>query len=281
MKKMYLLSHRLLRYFEKNKVIFILFLVGGILSSLTLTYMYENFMPSIANSNSQEIYYREYTVSDSGIGKINEGFSGYDFYALKNVSLTVNDGEFVSVCGASGSGKTTLLNVIGCLDTYDGGTYRLDGVDISKSGDKKRAQIRNSKIGFVLQDFALINSQKVLYNVMLPLMFGKCPYGEVKSKALDALGALGVADQAEKRANQLSGGQRQRVAIARAIVNSPSIVLADEPTGQLDSKTGAQTMELLSELNRRGITVIVVTHDAKVASMAGRIITVSDGEIVG
>lgn len=204
-----------------------------------------------------------------------------DFYALKNVSLTVNDGEFVSVCGASGSGKTTLLNIIGCLDTYESGTYRLDGEDISKSNDKKRAQIRNSKIGFVLQDFALINSQTVLYNVMLPLMFGKCPYGEVKSKALDALGALGVADQAEKRANQLSGGQRQRVAIARAIVNSPSIVLADEPTGQLDSKTGAQTMKLLSELNRSGITVIVVTHDANVASMAGRIITVFDGEIVG
>lgn len=204
-----------------------------------------------------------------------------DFYALKNVSLTVNDGEFVSVCGASGSGKTTLLNIIGCLDTYESGTYRLDGEDISKSGDKKRAQIRNSKIGFVLQDFALINSQTVLYNVMLPLMFGKCPYGEVKSRALDALGALGVADQAEKRANQLSGGQRQRVAIARAIVNSPSIVLADEPTGQLDSKTGAQTMELLSELNRSGITVIVVTHDANVASMAGRIITVFDGEIAG
>ncbi|MCD7782300.1 MAG: ABC transporter ATP-binding protein [Firmicutes bacterium] len=204
-----------------------------------------------------------------------------DFYALKNVSLTVNDGEFVSVCGASGSGKTTLLNIIGCLDTYESGTYRLDGEDISKSGDKKRAQIRNSKIGFVLQDFALINSQTVLYNVMLPLMFGKCPYGEVKSRALDSLGALGVADQAEKRANQLSGGQRQRVAIARAIVNSPSIVLADEPTGQLDSKTGAQTMELLSELNRSGITVIVVTHDANVASMAGRIITVFDGEIAG
>ncbi|MCD8003000.1 MAG: ABC transporter ATP-binding protein [Clostridia bacterium] len=215
-----------------------------------------------------------------GINKIYR-VGASDFYALKNVSLTVNDGEFVSVCGASGSGKTTLLNIIGCLDTYESGTYRLDGEDISKSGDKKRAQIRNSKIGFVLQDFALINSQTVLYNVMLPLMFGKCPYGEVKSKALDALGALGVADQAEKRANQLSGGQRQRVAIARAIVNSPSIVLADEPTGQLDSKTGAQTMKLLSELNRSGITVIVVTHDANVASMAGRIITVFDGEIVG
>lgn len=151
-----------------------------------------------------------------GINKIYR-VGASDFYALKNVSLTVNDSEFVSVCGASGSGKTTLLNIIGCLDTYESGTYRLDGEDISKSNDKKRAQIRNSKIGFVLQDFALINSQTVLYNVMLPLMFGKCPYGEVKSKALDALSALGVADQAEKRANQLSGGQRQRVAIARAI----------------------------------------------------------------
>ncbi len=196
------------------------------------------------------------------------------------MSLTINDGKFVSICGASGSGKTTLLNVIGCLDTYEGGTYRLDGRDISKEGDKGRAKIRNSHIGFVLQDFALINSQTVLYNVMLPLMFGKCPFSQVKSKALGALGSLGIADQADKKANQLSGGQRQRVAIARAIVNSPSVVLADEPTGQLDSKTGVQTMELLSDLNKKGITVIVVTHDSRVASMAERIISVSDGQIV-
>ncbi|MCD7775989.1 MAG: ABC transporter ATP-binding protein [Firmicutes bacterium] len=205
---------------------------------------------------------------------------GEDFYALRDVSLTINDGEFVSVCGASGSGKTTLLNVIGCLDTYEGGTYRLDGRDISKESDKGRARIRNSHIGFVLQDFALINSQTVLYNVMLPLMFGKCPFSQVKSKALGALGALGIADQADKKANQLSGGQRQRVAIARAIVNSPSVVLADEPTGQLDSKAGTQTMELLSDLNKKGITVIVVTHDSRVASMAERTISVSDGQIV-
>ena len=203
-----------------------------------------------------------------------------DFYALRDVSFTVEDGEFVAICGASGSGKTTLLNVIGCLDDYSKGQYILDGTDISKLKDEKKANIRNRHIGFVLQDFALINSQTVLYNVMLPLLFGKCPYRKVKPMALKALEAVGVRDQANKKVNQLSGGQRQRVAIARAIVNKPKIILADEPTGQLDTRTSAEIIQLLSELNQKGITVIVVTHDPVVAESAMRIVTLIDGQVV-
>ncbi len=200
--------------------------------------------------------------------------------ALDRVNLKISRGEFVSICGASGSGKTTLLNIIGCLDDYDEGQYCLNGIDVSGFKDGKRAEIRNKTVGFVLQDFALINSQTVLYNVMLPLLFGKCTYSQLKKKALTALELVGIKDQAYKQANQLSGGQRQRVAIARAIVNSPLMILADEPTGQLDSETGKQIMDLLKALNKKGVSVIVVTHDQSVAAMAERVITVSDGHIV-
>lgn len=200
--------------------------------------------------------------------------------ALDKVDLEIACGEFVSICGTSGSGKTTLLNIIGCLDDYDEGRYYLNGVDVSGFKDSKRAEIRNKTVGFVLQDFALINSQTVLYNVMLPLLFGKCPYSKLKNKALTALDLVGIKDQAYKKANQLSGGQRQRVAIARAIVNSPLMILADEPTGQLDSQTGKQIMDILKTLNKKGVSVIVVTHDQSVAAMAERVITVSDGHII-
>ncbi len=205
---------------------------------------------------------------------------GENFYALNGVNLRIGKGEFVSVCGASGSGKTTLLNIIGCLDSYDEGRYLLEGTDVTKLSDRKKATVRNSKIGFVLQDFALINGQTVLYNVMLPLLLGKAPYRSIKDRAMKALQRMGIADQANKKASQLSGGQRQRVAIARAIVNEPSVILADEPTGQLDSKPGQQIMSVLAELNQQGIGVIAVTHDANVAAMAARTITVSDGRIV-
>lgn len=203
-----------------------------------------------------------------------------DFYALNHVSLTIREGEFLSICGASGSGKTTLLNVIGCLDTFEGGQYLLDGADISKLKDEKKSRLRNAHFGFVLQDFALINSQSVLYNVMLPLLFSKRPCGQLKAMAMAALDTVGISDQAGKKVNQLSGGQRQRVAIARAIVNEPKAILADEPTGQLDSKTSGQIMDTLAALNRTGITVIVVTHDPVVAASASRTITISDGQIV-
>ena len=171
--------------------------------------------------------------------------------------------------------------MIGCLDTFEAGQYLLNDTDVSRMRDKKRANLRNACIGFVLQDFALINTQTVLYNVMLPLLFSKCPYREIKKKALTALNSvhIHILDQAHKKVNQLSGGQRQRVAIARAIVNHPEIILADEPTGQLDSETSRQIMELLTELNQKGITVVVVTHDPIVAATASRKITVIDGRI--
>ncbi len=224
---------------------------------------------------------------------------GEDFYALKDVSLEIKDGEFVSVCGASGSGKTTLLNIIGCLDDASSGGYYLsktpyavsrneeapDGVkntdliDVFGLSGAKKARLRNEYFGFVLQDFALINSQTVIYNAMLPLLYSKVPYGKIKGLAMDALESVGLEDQARKKANQLSGGQRQRIAIARALVNAPYVILADEPTGQLDSETGMQIMNMLKDINGSGVTVIVVTHDPKVAAMADRTITMADGMV--
>ena len=208
---------------------------------------------------------------------------GTDFYALRDVCLEIKDGEFVSICGASGSGKTTLLNIIGCLDDASRGSYSLiyekGSHNVFKLSGAKKARLRNEYFGFVLQDFALINSQTVIYNVMLPLLYSKVSYRKVKTMAMDVLKSVGLVDQAKKKANQLSGGQRQRVAIARALVNNPSVILADEPTGQLDSETGMQIMQMLKNINNNGVTVIVVTHDSKVATMAGRIIKMSDGRI--
>ncbi len=215
----------------------------------------------------------------TGISKVYK-VGNEDFYALKDVDLEIKDGEFVSVCGASGSGKTTLLNIIGCLDSQTEGEYLLDGKDVGKLGNAEKARLRNEALGFVLQDFALISSQTVLYNVMLPLLYSKMPYSKIKPKALGALEKVGLKDQAPKKVNQLSGGQKQRVAIARALVNDPSIVLADEPTGQLDSANGMQIMELLKEINSRGKIVIVVTHDMNVAAMSPRILHMKDGRIV-
>ena len=215
----------------------------------------------------------------TGISKVYK-VGNEDFFALRDVDLEIKDGEFVSVCGASGSGKTTLLNIIGCLDSQTEGEYLLDGKDVGKLGNAEKARLRNEALGFVLQDFALISSQTVLYNVMLPLLYSKMSYSKIKPKALDALEKVGLKDQAPKKVNQLSGGQKQRVAIARALVNDPSVVLADEPTGQLDSTNGMQIMGLLKEINSRGKTVIVVTHDMNVAAMSPRILHMKDGRIV-
>ena len=203
-----------------------------------------------------------------------------DFYALRDVSLTVEKGDFLAIRGASGSGKTTLLNMIGCMDRCSEGTYLLEGKSVKLLSDEELSRIRNEKIGFVLQDFGLINQQTVLYNVMLPALFSKLSLGDARKKAMDALKQVGLSDQLKKRVNQLSGGQRQRVAIARAIIMNPSILLADEPTGQLDSETGKQIMDLLSALNEQGITIILVTHDAAVASYAKRVVTVADGKLI-
>ena len=203
-----------------------------------------------------------------------------EFSALDNVSLSIKQGDFIAIQGASGSGKTTLLNILGCLDTFDDGQYTLHGKDVSKMNDEMKAAVRNKEIGFVLQDFALINTETVEFNVKLPLLFSKVPFNKISRKAAKALSVVGLSDQSKKLANQLSGGQRQRVAIARAIVNSPSIILADEPTGQLDSATGRQIMELLTTLNQNGATIIMVTHDDNVAKYASRRILLSDGKIV-
>ena len=201
------------------------------------------------------------------------------FYALKNVDLHIEKGEFVAVCGASGSGKTTLLNIIGCMDNSSSGTYLLDEMDVSTLPDSKCSEIRNSKIGFVLQDFGLVNDRTALFNVMLPLLLGKTPYSKIHRKALRALKSVGLGELANKKVNLLSGGERQRVAIARAIVNEPEILLADEPTGQLDSQTGKQIMEKLCELNKKGVTILMVTHDHQIAAYADRVVTVADGMV--
>jgi len=200
-----------------------------------------------------------------------------EFYALKDVELHIEKGDFTAILGPSGSGKSTLLNMIGCLDNSTSGSYRLDDQEITALKDGEKAKLRNQKIGFVLQDFALLNRETVYYNVMLPLLFSSVPYGKIRKKVLAALETVGLSGQEKKLANQLSGGQRQRVAIARALVNDPDLILADEPTGQLDSETGKQIMELLRELNRQGKPVIVVTHDDKVAGYCGRHFRVIDG----
>lgn len=202
------------------------------------------------------------------------------FLALNDVSLSILPGESVAIMGKSGAGKTTLMNIIGCLDTFDGGSYRLAGTDVSQLPDPKLADIRNNKIGFVMQDFALLPHKSVLFNVMLPMYFDKTPWKDMKQRATHVLEKLEIADQKNKKVSQLSGGQKQRVAIARAIVKNPGLLLADEPTGALDTETGRIIMETLMERNREGITLIVVTHDPQVADYCKRKIVLSDGKLI-
>lgn len=201
-------------------------------------------------------------------------------HALNELNLTIGDSESVAIQGRSGAGKSTLLNILGCLDRFDSGSYRLDGVEVSKMNDGASAKLRNSKIGFVLQDFSLVNHKSVLFNTMLPLFFNRTPSKKMEGMAMDVLRQVGIDDLAKKKANQLSGGQRQRMAIARAIVNHPGMILADEPTGALDTETSAQVMTLLKGLNQKGITLIVVTHDDTVAGYCNRKIVIQDGKII-
>ena len=203
------------------------------------------------------------------------------FHALKDISLEIGDGEFVCIEGRSGAGKTTLLNIIGCLDGFDSGSYLLNGQPVEKMGDRRLAAIRNREIGFVIQDFALIAKEDVLFNVMLPLYFSRTGTAKMKRLAQDTLELVGLADQVGKKVSQLSGGQKQRVAVARALVSGGGILLADEPTGALDSVTGRGIMELISRINsERGTTVVLITHDAEVASYARRRIALSDGAVI-
>jgi putative ABC transport system ATP-binding protein len=202
--------------------------------------------------------------------------------ALADVTLEIARGEFTAIMGASGSGKSTLMNLVGCLDRPTRGRYLLDGVDVSTLGPDERAEIRNRKIGFVFQSFNLIPRTSALENVELPLFYGDLPLAEQSRRALHALDTVGLADRAHHLPNQLSGGQQQRVAIARALVNQPPLVLADEPTGNLDTKTSVEILEVFQRLNRsQGITVVIVTHEPDIAAYAARVVTFRDGRLVG
>jgi putative ABC transport system ATP-binding protein len=203
------------------------------------------------------------------------------FAALKGVSFDVSPGEFVAIMGASGSGKSTCMNVLGCLDRPTSGSYLLDGVDVGGMNANQLAEIRNRKLGFVFQGFNLLARTPTVENVELPLIYAGIPPKDRHGKAVAAMEMVGLAGKENNHPSQLSGGQQQRVAIARALVNGPAVILADEPTGNLDSSTSAEIMNLFSALNRQGITIIMVTHEQDVAEYAGRRITFRDGLIIG
>ncbi len=198
--------------------------------------------------------------------------------ALDGVDLLITEGEFVSISGASGSGKSTLMHLLGCLDRPTSGTYEFDGKPVHQFSDRKLARIRNQSIGFVFQTFNLINRTSAIDNVAVPLIYGR--HGSAKTHALEALRRVGLADRARHKPGELSGGERQRVAIARAIVNHPRLILADEPTGNLDSRTGEQILEIFHSLHDEGATVVLVTHEMNIAAQGQRLINMKDGRII-
>jgi putative ABC transport system ATP-binding protein len=202
-----------------------------------------------------------------------------EVHALVDVSLSIDRGEYVAIMGPSGSGKSTLMNILGCLDTPTSGLYEFNGINVSDMNDNELAKVRNKEIGFVFQTFNLIPRSDALHNVELPLVYGGINAAERKRLAREALNHVGLADRMHHKPNELSGGQRQRVAIARALVTHPSIILADEPTGNLDTKTGDDIMALLEELHHQGNTIILVTHEEYIAEHAFRIIRVRDGMV--
>lgn len=198
---------------------------------------------------------------------------------LRNINLCVEEGEYLAVMGPSGSGKSTLMNIIGCLDRQTSGMFIFDDTDISSCKDKELSEIRNRKIGFVFQNFNLLPRQSALENVELPLLYAGVNKKERRERAAEALVKVGLEDRMNFRPTQLSGGQKQRVAIARAMVNSPRLLLADEPTGALDTKSGEQVMELFRELNDEGVTIVMITHEREIADHAKRIMFIRDGEL--
>ncbi len=214
----------------------------------------------------------------SSIAKVYQ-MGAEEVHALRGVDLQIDRNEYVAIMGPSGSGKSTLMNIVGCLDTPTSGLYELNGVNVSDMNDNDLAKIRNKEIGFVFQTFNLLARSDVLHNVELPLIYGGVGSAERKKLAQDALKRVGLADRMAHKPNELSGGQRQRVAVARALVTRPSILLADEPTGNLDSKTGEEIMGLFEDLHREGNTIILVTHELDIAAHAHRIVRIHDGKI--
>ena len=203
-----------------------------------------------------------------------------ELYALDKASLTINDGEFVAIIGPSGSGKSTLMNIIGCLDVADDGEYILDGQPIDDYTKDELTRIRNFKIGFVFQNFNLLTKNNALENVELPLLYQGVPRKEARRRAIEALDRMGLSERIYHKPTELSGGQQQRVAIARALVTSPSLILADEPTGNLDHKTGVEILQLFSKLHANGNTIVLITHDDAIARQAQRRIRILDGKVM-
>jgi len=215
-----------------------------------------------------------------GVTKVYSLGDGMEVHALRGVSLTVHTGEFVAVMGASGSGKSTLMNLLGCLDRPTAGAYFLEGRDVSRLSRNELAEVRNRTMGFVFQSFNLLSRTSAKENVELPLLYAGASTKVRKERAMEALGRVGLADRSNHHPNQLSGGQQQRVAIARALVNQPRILLADEPTGNLDSRTSVEIMALFQDLGRSGITVVLVTHEPDIAAFATRVVMMRDGRVV-
>ncbi|MCL2670798.1 MAG: ABC transporter ATP-binding protein [Clostridiales bacterium] len=211
--------------------------------------------------------YKIYQVGDSEVR------------ALDGVSLTVEDGEFVAIVGPSGSGKSTLMNIIGCLDVPDAGAYQLDELDVTALSERRIAKARGRKIGFIFQGFNLLPKLNALENVELPLIYQNLPYAKRKAAALQALESVGLRDRATHKPDELSGGEQQRVAVARALAGRPSVILADEPTGNLDSKTGEEIMKLFHEMHAAGNTIVLITHDPAIAAQAERRVRMQDGKL--
>jgi macrolide-specific ABC-type efflux carrier macB len=228
---------------------------------------------SINNSDKKEIIRLENLVKiyDTGALKV---------LGLNKINATIRQGEFVAIMGHSGSGKSTLLNILGCLDRPTLGSYYLDGVDVAQMSDNELSKIRNQKLGFVFQSFNLISRMSVLRNVEIPMTYAKVAPAKRRERALELLDMVGLSSRIEHEPNELSGGQRQRVAIARALTNRPPLILADEPTGNLDSKSSIEIMELFAKLNQQGNTVVVVTHEDNIAEYTHRILTFSDGMLI-